>query len=154
MGFKIKGQEFQHAGLTLVIVANEATLEIETFSKVDWKDGAVKKPAKDHKGNIDGYTIGERETDGNISMRRSEWLKVKRFLKQQYPDKGVGQIELTAQVQYSNSMEDLTGADEIDFLINEEKFTSESNQETHMVDLPLFVSDVRPAEGRFIEYGD
>lgn len=150
--YKIKGQEFQHAKLQLVFAFGKTTFESVTFTKADWKDGAPKKVVRDKFGNIDGYTIGERETDGNFTMRRGEWLKLKQAVAQQFPDKGIGQVEFTAMLYYGNSIADLAGKDEIDFLFNEEKFASESNQEAHMIDLPLCVLAVRPKEGEFIKY--
>lgn len=152
MGFKINGQESQHATLQVTILANNASLELFTFSKVNYKVSAKKKPTQDSQGKTDGYTIGNEETSGDITIRRTEYLALKRWLKTQYPNLGIGQIRLSMQLKYSSALVGLNGSDEVVFLFDEEAFNSENNQEAHMCELPIFVMDVNPAEGRFIQY--
>lgn len=85
-------------------------------------------------------------------MRRTEFLSLKRWLRAQDPGKGIGQMLLSMDVRYSSSIADLDGSDLVYFMFDEEPFNSEDNQEAHMVELPLFLMDVDPEEGRFIEY--
>lgn len=152
MKYTIKGQEFQHANLRCVLIGKGSIFQSTTFSAVNWKDGAAKKPAMNQEGKIDGYTIDNQVTDGSLTLRRSEFAYLQRWARLQNPGLGIGQMMFTLRLAYGNALPDLAGHDELDVMFNEMQFDSQNNQETHMIVVPLFVHDVRPKEGRFIEY--
>lgn len=147
MSFEQKGRESQHSTTTFQIVAKNATRELSTTTKVEYKISRKKKPTRNSKGKIDGYTIGEEETNGSMGIRRTEWLSVKQWLKQQFPDTPVQEMELKLLSQYQGKNDDLDGQDEVNFMFDEEGFASENNQEVHNLDMPLFVWAIDWEEG-------
>jgi hypothetical protein len=149
----LNGQEFQHATVDFQIGGATAglTRPLSTFSKFNYKAGAKKKPVHNSQGDIIGYTIDVKETDGSLSMLLSEWKAIKEELAQQYPTLGIGQIEMEAVVTYGNNLSNLM-TDTVQFMFNEEARTSENNQDALMVDLPLFVRDAQLHGGAFIIY--
>jgi hypothetical protein len=149
----ICGQEYQHATVDFQIGGATAavTFSLSTFSKFNYKVGAKKKPVHNSQGDIIGYTIDVKETEGSLAMLSSEWKAIKEQLAQQYPTLGIGQIEMEAVVTYGNNVNALM-TDVVQFMFNEESRTSEGNQEAHVSELPLFVRDAQLHGGDFITY--
>src|SRR3954470_22902736 len=102
----LNGQEYQHATCDFQVggATSGVTFALTTFSKFNYKVAAKKKAVYDSQGKIIGYTVDKSETEGSVSMLLSEWKALKEQLAQQYPDLGVGQIEMEASVTYGNNI--------------------------------------------------
>jgi hypothetical protein len=137
----INGRDFQHATIDLVI-ANE-NIQIVTFKKLNYKVSYEKKPVMDARGNIIGFTTGEKKIDASMSMLLSEWLVIRDQLLQQNPGAGILQIAFDLAPTYGNSLSNLHQDELIGCMFQDEGRESQDNQDVLVVDLPLFVLDVR-----------
>lgn len=134
----INGQEYQH-GLVKVNILGGAPLRIKTFSKINWKATAEKKPVADAQGQVIGWTLDNQKFEGGITMLRSEWLSTKQTLLQQNQGLGILQVRNDWDITYGNSFMTYQTARLVGVMFQADTFDSESNQDALMVEIPLFI---------------
>jgi hypothetical protein len=153
----INGQEYQHGLISSQFAGADGgdTFETTKFSELNYEDGAEKKPTHDAKGKIDGFTVDNQKTDGSLTVRLSEYFRMRDWALRNNPGKGMGQIMLDWTVTYGNSPTKRR-TDRIVVMFQKEAKKSQSNQEALEVQLPLFVYSVEDADtgATFINYDD
>lgn len=147
MGFQPTSRASQHATTRYSINANGASKPLSTTSKVEYESGYEQKPTHDSEGNIDGFTIGEQTTDGNLAMSLGEWKLINQWLRQQIPNTPLRKMKLKLVVQYEDEAAQVIGRDIVDFMFKKDSFKSENNQERHIADMPIFVAKVTWQDG-------
>lgn len=161
----INGREYQHALIQLSALSDLASpLSFGTFKKLSYKVSNDKKPVMNSQGQIIGYTIDNQKIDASVSMLLSEWRQsVRPWLLQVGGAQskvgqvdtglGVGQVAVDFSVFYGNSpfnyMQDrLSGV-----MFNSDPVDSQDNQESLVVEIPLFVMAVTFDDGnQFVNY--
>ena len=154
--FTLNGQELQHANTDVQLVGPVSTLQLLTHTKINYRDGAKKEPTKDAKGQIDGFTIKDQETEGSMTVRKSEWTRIKQWAFQQYTDgRGVGQMQFILSCTFGTTANPaMLKTEKVPIMFQEDPTNSESNQDALMAELSLFVSGSIEREGEqpFIVY--
>lgn len=135
---EVNGQAYQHAVVKPIAVATGGTFAMKTHKKVSWRVRANKNPTRDAQGQIDGFTITQMETEGSLSMKRSEYEEFRAWLLEQDPGLGVLQIVFDLPVSYGGRVNALKTATLRGCMLQEDPFDSEDNQDPLMVDIPLF----------------
>ena len=160
MGASVNGQFYQHALIDLSSVAEQGTpFQHRLFSSLKFSDEGMKEAVLDARGEIVGYVVRPRKTDGSISMKMKEWDLWRDWLYQQASqisaqlqrNVGPGQVEFTMTVKVgatpATSRERRVRA-----MVQKEDFDSSDNQDAINVEVPLFILDISDTQDRrFVE---
>lgn len=151
---KVNGREWQHSNCRIDFSADGvAPFRSLSFSAIEYLDRAVKEAVKNADGKIVGYIIKDQETQGSVSMRLSEYEKLKAHILAANPDLGLGQVEMNMSVTYGDKLA-TTSTDKLSMvLFNEEAKKSEKDGPELMITIPLFIGGIKDQNNRsFIKY--
>lgn len=162
MPAQVTGQAMQHALIDLASNARVgAPFLHRQFSSINFSDSGEKDPVLDSRGEVIGYVIKPRKTDGKIKMKQGEWnLWRDWFMTQavllsaqlQRPV-GPGQVEITLTLSCGVTLASQMTR-RIRCMIQSEAFDSTDDQNPLEVEVPLFVMDITDELGRrFVERG-
>lgn len=145
----INGQDFQHAQITASVdTGASAPFTLNSFSGLSHKVTAKKNPVRDSQGNIRGFTIGQKETEGQITLLQSEWVLTRRLILQAIPvlpnglQAGILTVQFNLNVTYGNSLNNLFSDQLIGVMFDSDAFDSKDDQNALQKDVPLFITDV------------
>jgi hypothetical protein len=153
-GQTINGRSFQHSTISLAA----GSTDIETFSKISFRNSGKKKPVHNAQGKIIGYTIDNQEIEASVSMLAEEWVALRRTVMDANPTGpdglpiGLGQIALDWTITYGNSPTVYRTVQLVGAMFQEEGISSENNQDALMVEIPLFVPRILLDGIEFIEF--
>jgi hypothetical protein len=152
VAFNNNGRNYQHGTMDVRVLSTGDEFAFKTIKKFMCKVKAEKKGSNASSGEQDSYTIDNEKTEASMTVERREWFDFIDWCNQQFPDVGVGEIELDASISYGNTPTKLR-QDTCDCLMfNEVGIDSENNQDAHTIELPLFVLKYHPYGGDFIRY--
>lgn len=160
MGF-VNGQEYQHALVDLQATATGAPYQFTRFKAIDYKVGAKKEAVRDSKGKQISYTIGDEETDGNVSMLLSQWFDFRAWLRVQAlaisaqlgRPIGIGQVAFDFTCAYGATLATLQKDELFGAMVQEEPRKSSDDQKVLVVDIPLFILGISDKDGNsFVQY--
>lgn len=162
MPASVNGQFYQHALIDLTSSARQgAPFLHRLFESISFSDSGEKEAVYDSRGEIVGYVVKPRKTDGKVKMKQVEWNAWREWFMGQAAllstqlqrPCGPGQVEATATLSCGvNLASSMTRR--IRFMIQQESFESSDNQDPLSVEIPLFVMDVTDELGRrFVERG-
>jgi hypothetical protein len=141
----IQGQEFQHGTIDLKIAAaGGAPIASVTFTKIDGKNAAPKKPVQDSQGQVKSFTVDGQVITANCSMLFSEYRYIRSQLLQQNPQLGILQIVMDWTITFGNQLSNLRTDTWNGVMFQEDPFSSQNDQNALVVDLPLFVQAMKP----------
>lgn len=149
---EINGQQYQHATTKCVANTTGGTFELKTFTKVEYKVAAPKKPTHDSQGKIDGFTIDKSEHTGAIAMKLSEWFRLRAWLMTQNPGFGILQCAFDMPVSYGNAVNAIKTDSVRGVMFNEDPRSSTDSQDALMVELPIFFLSAQLADGDAVAY--
>ena len=142
----INGSDYQHAFIDLQVGALGSPIKVVTFTAISYKVTVAKKPVMDSQGQIISYTFDNQSIDASVSMLRSEWVKLRDQLQQQFKGQGTGgsdlgilQVAADMAVSYGNSVATYQTDTLIGAMFNEDAFDSKNDQSALEISLPLFV---------------
>lgn len=162
MGASINGQYYQHALIDLASSARQgASFQHRMFTSLKFSDEGMKEAVLDQRGEIIGYVVKPRKTDGAVSMKMIEWDLWRDWLYQQAAllsaqlqrQVGPGQVEFTMTVSVGATPA-TSRVRVVRAMVQKEDFDSSDNQDPINVEVPLFIMDVTDRDGRrFVERG-
>lgn len=145
----INGQDFQHAQIQFSVDTQQgAPFTINSFSALSYKATAKKNPVRDSQGNIRGYTVGQKETQGQFSALHSEWVGTRRLILAAIPilpsglRAGILTVQFNLNVTYGNSLSNLFTDQLLGVMFDEDAFDSKDDQQAIAKDVPLFITDM------------
>jgi hypothetical protein len=159
---QVNGQFYQHALIDLSSQARAgAPFMHRLFSALSFSDEGEKEAVLDSRGEIVGYVIKPRKTDGKVKMKLVEWDRWRDYLYQQAAllsaqlnrPMGPGQVELTMTVSVGVTLA-ASRTRRVRVMVQKEDFDSSDDQNALEIEIPLFVMDVTDEQGRrFVERG-
>lgn len=133
---EVNGQQYQHATSRFVLIGKSSNFRLRTVSKVSYKVRVPKEITTDSEGQPDGIVFKKTEHEAAITLKESEWDRVRIWAAQ---DSGLGVLQ--SQFDFAITRGNRINAVKTDTLrtcmVNEEARASEDSQEPHMVDVPL-----------------
>lgn len=145
----INGQDFQHAQIQLSLdTGSGVPFTINSFSALSYKVTAKKNPVRDSQGNIRGFTINQKETQGQLTLLQSEWVLDRRQILGMIPvlpsglPSGILTVQFNFNVTYGNSLSSLFSDQLIGVMFDEDAFDSKDDQMAIAKDVPLFITDM------------
>jgi len=145
----INGQDFQHAQIQLSLdTGQSAPFTINSFSALSYKVTGKKIPVRDSQGNIRGFTVGQKETQGQLSLLQSEWVLDRRLILAAIPTlpnglpAGILTVQFNFNVTYGNALNNLFSDQLIGVMFDEDAFDSKDDQNAISKDVPLFITDM------------
>lgn len=158
----VNGQFYQHALIDLSSSARQgAPFLHRLFSALSFSDEGPKEPVHDSRGEIVGYVIKPRKTDGKVKMKMKEWDLWRDWFYQQAAllstqlqrPVGPGQVEVTMTVSVGVTLA-ASRTRRVRCMVQGEAFESTDDQNPLDVEVALFVLDVTDEQGRrFVERG-
>lgn len=159
---QVNGQFYQHALIDLSSAADVgAPFLHRLFSSLEFSDEGAKEAVLDAHGEIAGYVIKPRKTDGKIKMKTNEWDQWRDWFYQiaavlsaqiQRP-MGPGQVEAVLTVRVGVTLA-ASRTRRVRCMVQSEAFTSSDDQNPLETEIPLFVLDITDEQGRrFVERG-
>ena len=162
MAGSVNGQFYQHALIDLASSARAgAPFLHRLFSGLSFSDAGEKKAVHDAHGEIVGYTIQPRDTDGKIVLKLKEWDLWRDWLFQQAAllaaqlgrPMGPGQVEITMTVSCGVTLA-ASRTRRLRCMVQKEVFDSKDDQNPLEAEIPLFVMEITDEQGRrFVERG-
>ena len=149
---EVNGQQYQHATTKAVAMTTGGMFNLQTFTKIEYKVAAPKKPTHDSQGQVDGFTIDKQENTGALAMKLSEWLRFRAWLMQQNPGMGVLQCAFDLPVSFGNAVNAIKTDTLRGCMVQEDPRTSSDSQDALMVELPLFFLSAQYADGNPVVY--
>lgn len=159
---QVNGQFYQHA---LIDLASNADVGVpfihRLFSSLSFSDEGAKEAVMDASGEIVGYVIKPRKTDGKVKMKMNEWDLWRDWLFQQATllsaqlqrPVGPGQVELTLTVSVGATLA-ASRTRRVRCMIQGEPFESTDDQNALEVEAALFVMDITDEQDRrWVERG-
>lgn len=145
----INGQDFQHAQIQLSLDTGVSVpFTLNSFSALAYKMTAKKNPVRDSQGNIRGFTVGQKENEGQVSILQSEWVGVRRQILQALPtlpsglQAGILTVQFNFNVTYGNSLTSLFSDRLTGVMFDADAFDSKDDQNAIAKDVPLFITDM------------
>jgi hypothetical protein len=161
MAVQVNGNFFQHSLVNASATGTGASFQFRLFSAISYSDSGEKEAVLDSRGEIAGYVVKPRKTDGKIKLKQMEWNSFRDWLMVQAQlltaqtnrPFGPGQVEITISLNVGVTPAAGMKRD-IRCLVQQEAFDSTDDQNPLEVEVPLFVIDVTDGNGRrFIERG-
>lgn len=159
---QVNGNFMQHALIDLTSSARQgAAFPHRLFEAISFSDEGAKEAVLDAHGEIVGYVIKPRKTDGKIKLKQNEWNLWRDWFYQQAAfltaqlqrPCGPGQVEFTMTLSCGVTIASQMTR-RIRAMIQQESFDSSDDQNPLAVEIPLFVMDVTDELGRrFVERG-
>jgi hypothetical protein len=145
----INGQDFQHGQITASVDTGASVpFTLNSFSALSHKVTAKKNPVRDSQGNIRGFTIGMKETEGQLSLLQSEWVLTRRLILQALPtlpsglQAGILTVQFNLNITYGNSLSNLFSDQLLGVMFDADAFDSKDDQNAITKDVPLFITDM------------
>lgn len=162
MPASVNGQALQHALIDLASLAPTGVPFMHRqFSAISFSDSGEKEAVYDSRGEIVGYVIKPRKTDGKVKMKQGEWnlwrdwfmTQASLLSAQLARPCGPGQVEVTMTLSCGVTLATQMTR-RIRCMIQQEAFDSTDDQNALEVEVPLFVMDITDELGRrFVERG-
>lgn len=162
MPAQVNGQYYQLALIDLSSSATAGTpFTHRKFSALKFSDEGSKEAVLDASGEIIGFVIKPRKTDGSVTMKLVEadewrdWLyqEANALSQQLQRPVGIGQVVFTMNVKIG-ATPGTSRIRRIRAMVQSEAFDASDSQDPLNADVPLFVMDITDDQGRrFVERG-
>lgn len=149
---EVNGQKYQHSTMKVTAQTTGGSFTFSTFAKISYKHRVPKKRSHDAQGRTDGFTFDKEEIEASISMKLSEWMRFRQNLLSVANGLGVLQTQFDTVVTRGNGVNDMKTDTLRGVMAEEDPRESEDNQDPHMVEIPLFVTEIDFADGPSMVY--